>query len=885
MHSYGLRVSFTAALCCTFLLLCFAVPAQGRSSHLVSGTITPADISVGATVSLISNGQTIGTTVVDSLGNYSFSGLSWGSYTVVPTKDGVQFSPASQAIKVRRYDVTGVNFTASVTTAPSTYSISGTITGGAGATVALSGAQTGTTTADSSGNFTFTGLANGTYTITPSKSGYTMSPASNSVTVNGADVTGVSFTATVSTHSISGSISGASSVNVALTGVSTGSTITDANGNYSFTGLTDGSYTVTPSLPGYTFSPSNANVSVNGSDVTGTNFTSSPSSTGSAPVFVQETENITYSGTSVSATYSSGVKAGNTLIVYAMWDNSGPVQISDSIGTTFKPVSPAVIWNGGASAQVFYGQVGVTGIDKVTATFGTSINSFGILYIHEYSGIDAINPVDVTKSASGTGSAMDSGFASTSSSNDLIFGAGASSQNVTAAGSGFTVRSLGYGNITEEKTAQTTGSYNATATHNGYGWAMQMVAFRPASGTLPSGYSISGTITGGAGSTVTLSGASSASTTADASGNYSFTGLANGTYAVTPSKSGYSFSPSSQSVTINGSNATAVNFTATAATYTISGTISGGSGATVALSGSTTASTTADSSGNYSFSVANGTYTVTPTKSGYSFSPANQSVTVNGTNVTGVNFSASAVTYSLSGNVSGTTGVTVSLTGASAASTTTDTNGNFTFTGLANGAYTVTPSKSGFSFSPTSKSVNINGTNITGINFSATSGAYSISGTITGGAGATVALSGGSTASVTADANGAYTFTKIANGTYTITPSLTGYTFSPANQSVTVNGANLTAVDFTATQTTTSHSVDLSWTASTTSTVSGYKVYRSTTSGGPYTNLNANPVTSTIYTDQNVTSGATYFYVVTAVDSSGAESGYSNEAKAVIPNP
>jgi len=37
---------------------------------------------------------------------------------------------------------------------------------------------------------------------------------------------------------------------------------------------------------------------------------------------------------------------------------------------------------------------------------------------------------------------------------------------------------------------------------------------------------------------------------------------------------------------------------------------------------------------------------------------------------------------------------------------------------------------------------------------------------------------------------------RVPNGTYTLTPSLSGYSFSPANLSVTVNGANLTGKNF-----------------------------------------------------------------------------------------
>src|SRR5712664_3888981 len=93
-------------------------------------------------------------------------------------------------------------------------------------------------------------------------------------------------------------------------------------------------------------------------------------------------------------------------------------------------------------------------------------------------------------------------------------------------------------------------------------------------------YSVSGTISptaGGGGASVTLSGAASATVTASSSGAYTFTGLANGTYAVTPSHTGYTFSPTSQSATVNGANVTGVNFTATAQqgqTFSISGTLS-----------------------------------------------------------------------------------------------------------------------------------------------------------------------------------------------------------------------------------------------------------------------------------------------------------------------
>ncbi|MGB7844492.1 MAG: hypothetical protein WBL63_02675, partial [Candidatus Acidiferrum sp.] len=79
------------------------------------------------------------------------------------------------------------------------------------------------------------------------------------------------------------------------------------------------------------------------------------------------------------------------------------------------------------------------------------------------------------------------------------------------------------------------------------------------------GFSIAGTInpsTGGNGATLTLSGSASITTTADSVGNYTFGGLANGTYTIVPSRTGFAFTPSNQSMTVNGANVTGANFTA-----------------------------------------------------------------------------------------------------------------------------------------------------------------------------------------------------------------------------------------------------------------------------------------------------------------------------------
>lgn len=80
------------------------------------------------------------------------------------------------------------------------------------------------------------------------------------------------------------------------------------------------------------------------------------------------------------------------------------------------------------------------------------------------------------------------------------------------------------------------------------------------------------------------------------------------------------------------------------------------------------------------------------------------------------------------------------------------------------------------------------------------------------------------------------------------------------------------------------HIVDVAWTDSS-SAISGYNIYRSATSGGPYMRLNSGLISGTSFTDENVQAGQTYFYVATAVSSNNVESAYSSQTQATVPSP
>ena len=86
----------------------------------------------------------------------------------------------------------------------------------------------------------------------------------------------------------------------------------------------------------------------------------------------------------------------------------------------------------------------------------------------------------------------------------------------------------------------------------------------------------------------------------------------------------------------------------------------------------------------------------------------------------------------------------------------------------------------------------------------------------------------------------------------------------------------------TAVAPTVNHSVALNWGASS-SSVSGYNVYRSSVSGSSYAKVNGSLVGGVSFSDTSVQSGQTYYYVATSVDASGNESVYSNEVSAIVP--
>lgn len=224
-----------------------------------------------------------------------------------------------------------------------------------------------------------------------------------------------------------------------------------------------------------------------------------------------------------------------------------------------------------------------------------------------------------------------------------------------------------------------------------------------------------------------------------------------------------------------------------------------------------------------------------------------------------VSFTASfspTVTGSVSGSISvlsnaSNPNLTIGLSGTGAAQgqlTITPTSANFgTVTVGATSSQTGSISASGSSVTISSGSINSSEFLLSGITFPLT-------------------LAAGQSAPVT------LTFAPQMSGTASATLSFVSNASSNSTASLTGTGG------------TTTHSVGLTWSDSG-SGVAGYNVYRSGVSGGPYSGINTGLDATTSYTDTAVQAGQTYYYVVTAVGTSGTESAYSSETSATIPSP
>lgn len=221
------------------------------------------------------------------------------------------------------------------------------------------------------------------------------------------------------------------------------------------------------------------------------------------------------SQSSVSVTFTAAQTLGNLNVVVVGWNDSTATvsSITDSSGNSYAPAAAPVVQGGTASQAIYYAKnifAAAAGANTVTVTFNVGAR-FPDIRIAEYGGLDTVNPLDVSAGAQGTTtSTSNSGSVTTTTANDLLVGANLVQSTTTAAGTGYTSRTITQdGDILEDSVVTVTASYNATATLDKVQpWIMQMVAFRAAgSGTLAPSITSLNPTSGPAGTSVTITGA------------------------------------------------------------------------------------------------------------------------------------------------------------------------------------------------------------------------------------------------------------------------------------------------------------------------------------------------------------------------------------------
>ena len=274
----------------------------------------------------------------------------------------------------------------------------------------------------------------------------------------------------------------------------------------------------------------------------------------------------------VSVSYPAAQTAGDLNIVAVGWnDTTSTVQsVKDSVGNTY---SLAIGPTKGTALQesIYYTANIVGGSNTVTVTFNQSANAPDVRIL-EYRGVATL---DATAGASGSSTAANSGSATTTSANELIFGADMVATTTGSAGSGFTSRIITSpdGDIAEDKVVSTAGSNSATATLSGSGpWVMQMATFSAAAVAMPTVTSVSpnsGSTAGG--TSVTITGTNFASGATVTFGGAAATNVVEvNSTTITATTPAGSAGAVTVTVTVNGQSGSLVN----GFTYTAAGTIS-----------------------------------------------------------------------------------------------------------------------------------------------------------------------------------------------------------------------------------------------------------------------------------------------------------------------
>ena len=556
------------------------------SPGAISGTVTSFVGSTpipGALIEVSLDNIIIFSTLTDSLGDYSISGVSPGSYIVHAY--ATNYQTGTTGALVASNTTTTVDFSLLASPGAISGTVTSAITGspisGALIEVSLGSIVVDSAVTDNSGNYSISGVPPGSYIVDAYATNYQTGTAGAIILSN--ETTTVDFSLQSNPGTLSGRVTssmGGSPIAGALIQLSNGdavidSTLTDNFGNYTIIGIVPGSYTVIATSPTYDTGVTGAIISANETTTVNFSLQASPGS---------------ISGTVVSAIGSSPISGvlievtlNNMLIFSTLTDTSGDYSISG--------ISPGSYVVHAYATNYQTGSAGALIVSNTTTTVNFSL-------------VASPGTIAGTVTSAATGLPISGALVEVNLSSIVIDSA------VTDSSGSYSISGMPPGSyiVDAYATNYQTGTTGAIVLSN----ATTTVDFslQPNPGTVvgtvisaQSGLPISGALV-----ELSLNNAVIFSVLTDSSGNYSISGIAPASYTVDAYAANYQ--TSTNSATVSSNQTTQVNFSLQSSPGTISGTVTSAMGSSpisgalveVNLNNTLIFSTLTDSSGHYSIS-------------------------------------------------------------------------------------------------------------------------------------------------------------------------------------------------------------------------------------------------------------------------------------------
>jgi chitodextrinase len=164
------------------------------------------------------------------------------------------------------------------------------------------------------------------------------------------------------------------------------------------------------------------------------------------------------SAASNALAFGAATQSGDLIIVEVDWSSASTfTSLSDSQGNVYTQIgaeqSSAAV---GVKSRLYYAKNIRGGADTITSVVSGS-PSYHELYIHEYSGLSATNPLDAYSVNVGSGSSFTSGSLTTTAANELLYGVEIDS-GAGSASAGWTTRSSFDSNVAADKNMLTVGT-------------------------------------------------------------------------------------------------------------------------------------------------------------------------------------------------------------------------------------------------------------------------------------------------------------------------------------------------------------------------------------------------------------------------------------------